>query len=185
MHLAKLALVATAGVAASGSIALAATHGPSQPADPGHVLPSNANSQAQQHAGPVLAQHPNGKPDKTHQAHGTPHPNLNGLCHAWLAGAGAEHGNARNNPAFSVLVATAGGSDAVDGYCTTLIGSNSHPSGNDSDEPGGTESEAPHPNRTSHPDKSDHPGNTDHPNKTSHPSGRPSATPPGTPPTHP
>jgi hypothetical protein len=199
MHIAKLVLVTTAGVAASGSIALAATQG-SQPSEPGRVLPTNAASQAQEHAAPVLAEHPSGKPadagnsDATHPApHGSPHPNLNGLCHAWLAGAGAEHGHARSNPAFSVLVATAGGSDAVDGYCTTLLGSSSHPSGSDSDEPGETDSNEPpshpnqssHPGKTAHPGRTSHPGNTTHPGASDHPSGRPTATPPVTPPVTP
>jgi len=182
MRIAMIAALATAGAAASGSIALAATHAPTEP---GRALPANAAAQAQQHAAPVLEQHPAGKPadagkpDSTHGPHGTPNPNLNGLCHAWLAGAGAEHGKARTNPAFSVLVSTAGGSGAVDGFCTELIGSSSHPSG-ESDEP--NESDGPN---ADHPDQSSHPGNTDHPNRTSHPSGRPTATPPVTPPTHP
>ena len=111
MRLATIAALATAGAAASGSIALAAAHAPSEP---GRALPDVAASQAQQHAAPVLDQHQGGKPEKagkdaSHEPHGTPNPNLNGLCHAWLAGAGAEHGKARTNPAFSVLVATAGG----------------------------------------------------------------------------
>jgi hypothetical protein len=189
MRIAKVALLAAATAAASGGIAFAAVHTSSQPSEPGRTLPSNAASQAQAHAAPVLANHPSGQPSDAgkpadHPApHGTPSPNLTGLCHAWLAGAGAEHGKARSNPAFSVLVATAGGSDAVDGYCTELIGSRTHPSGNDSDgpEPSDTDSNEPpshpdstdHPGRTDHPDSSSHPGNTDHPNRTSHPSGRP------------
>jgi hypothetical protein len=177
MRIAMLALLATAGAAASGSIALASAHSGSQPSEPGRTLPSNAAVQAQQHAGSVLAEHPSGadQSDATHPApHGTPSPNLNGLCHAWLAGAGAEHGKARSNPAFSVLVSTAGGSDAVAGYCTELLGSSTHPSGDDSDEPepGETESPGSHPT-PSHPNRTSHPGPTSHPNRTSHPAGRP------------
>ena len=174
MRIAKLAIFAAAGAVASGGIALASTTG-SAPSMPGRVLPTNAASQAQQHAAAALAAHPSGPaksdaPDKTHPAaQGHPNPNLNGLCHAWLAGAGAEHGNARSNPAFSVLVAAAGGSDAVDGYCTTLVGAKTHPAGDDSDEPSDTDSNEPAP---AHPDKSDHPG------RTSHPQGRPSDLPP-------
>lgn len=199
MRIAKVALLAAATAAASGGIAFAAVHTSSQPSEPGRTLPSNAASQAQAHAAPVLANHPSGQPSDAgkpadHPApHGTPSPNLTGLCHAWLAGAGAEHGHARSNPAFSVLVATAGGSDAVDGYCTTLLGSSSHPSGSDSDEPGETDSNEPpshpnqssHPGKTAHPGRTSHPGNTTHPGASDHPSGRPTATPPVTPPTHP
>jgi hypothetical protein len=181
MRIATLVALATAGAAASGGIALAAA---SAPSEPGRTLPAVAASQAQAHAAPVLDQHPAGKPDTagkdSHAPHGTPNPNLNGLCHAWLAGAGAEHGNARSNPAFSVLVATAGGSDAVDGFCTERLGSVKH--GDDSDEPEPGDSDAANPD---HPNQSSHPGNTSHPNRTSHPSGRPEATPPVTPPTQP
>ena len=184
MRIATLAALATAGAAASGSIALAAASAPSQP---GRDLPSAAASQAQQHAAPVLDQHPSGKPDNAgksgeHEPHGTPNPNLTGLCHAWLAGAGAEHGNARSNPAFSVLVSTAGGSDAVDSYCTELLASSTHPAGDDSDEPESGDSGGANPD---HPNQSSHPGITSHPDQSSHPSGRPEATPPVTPPTHP
>lgn len=182
MRIAVIAALATAGAAASTSIALAATHSPSQPSEPGRTLPTNAAAQAQQHAGPVLEQHPvgkpsdAGKPDSSHGPHGTPNPNLNGLCHAWLAGAGAEHGKARSNPAFSVLVSTAGSSEAVDGFCTELIGSQTHPGGDDSDEPEPSESDesAPdHPNQSSHPGNTDHPDASSHPGPTSHPTGRP------------
>jgi len=198
MHIAKLALLVVAGATASGGIALASAETGSQPSDPGRVLPTNAASQAQVHAGPVLAQHPSGQPsepdetDETEapespepsdapdsESQGTPTPSLVGLCHAWLAGAGAEHGKARSNPAFTVLITAAGGSDAVDAYCTTLLGASPSPSGEDSDEPA-----PPHPDRPSHPGPTSHPGNTLHPNKTahpgrtSHPSGRPSDVPP-------
>jgi hypothetical protein len=185
MRLAKMALLATAGAVASGGIALASAQSGLQPPDPGRVLPSNAAPQAQQHAADALAGHPSGKPAdktaKTHAPHGTPNPNLNGLCHAWLAGAGSEHGNARSNPAFSVLVATAGGSEAVDGYCTDLIGSKTHPSDDPSEAPEPEDSDAPE--SPEHPGKTSHPGNTVHPGKTSHPVGRPSDVPPVT--THP
>ena len=177
MNIAKFALLVTAGAAASGSIALASTTSGWPPTQPGRVLPAVAATQAQQHAADALAGHPNGSQGagrtKSEQ-HGSPNPNLNGLCHAWLAGAGREHGNARSNPAFSVLVAAAGGSDAVDGYCTTLIGSQSHP--------GDESSEAPEPSESEEPESPpSHHGNPNHPGKTSHP-GRP---PFDVPPTHP
>lgn len=51
-----------------------------------------------------------------------PSPSLVGLCHAYTAGAGSEHGKALENPAFTVLITTAGGREKVDGYCAGLLG---------------------------------------------------------------
>lgn len=51
---------------------------------------------------------------------GTPSPSLRGLCQSWLSRP-HQHGQADTNPAFTVLVSTAGGQDAVTGYCTTLL----------------------------------------------------------------
>jgi hypothetical protein len=165
----QLAALSAAATVATGGIALAAVQTAGSPAVPGHVLPSSATSQAQEHAGPVLAAHPShgkgGASDKTHGApHGSPHPNLNGLCHAWLAGAGSEHGKARSNPAFSYLINNAGGSESVTAYCTARLAENPQPNDEapDSDEPAAPE----HPNKSAHPNRSDHPG------KTSHPTGR-------------
>lgn len=50
----------------------------------------------------------------------TPSPSLRGLCQSWLSRP-HEHGKADTNPAFTVLVTAAGGSDAVQAYCTTLL----------------------------------------------------------------
>jgi len=51
-----------------------------------------------------------------------PSPNLSGLCRSWLARP-HERGQADSNPSFTVLIAKAGGTDLVDGYCTTLLAS--------------------------------------------------------------
>lgn len=48
-------------------------------------------------------------------------PSLVGLCHAYSSGNKAEHGKALDNPAFTVLITTAGGRDKVDAFCTTLL----------------------------------------------------------------
>ena len=185
MRIAMLALMATAGAAASGSIAFASAHSGSLSFEPGRTLPTNAAAQAQLHAGPALAGHPSSEPAETDGTdpsesgstevtepapHGTPSPDLTGLCHAWLAGAGSEHGKARTNPAFTVLVTTAGGVDAVDNFCVEMLGTSSNPSSDDSEapEPSEAESDAPHPT-PSHPDRTAHPGNTAHPGRTSHP----------------
>ncbi len=161
MRVLQLAALSAAATAVTGGIAMAAVSS-GGPAEPGRALPSSAASQAQEHAGAVLAARPthgNGA-DKTHPApHGSPHPNLNGLCHAWLAGAGAEHGKARSNPAFSYLVSTAGGTQSVAAFCTARLADQPSDESSDTDEP----SASGHPNKPAHPDKSAHPGNTSHP----------------------
>ncbi|HTI26571.1 MAG TPA: PT domain-containing protein [Kutzneria sp.] len=91
-----------------------------------------------------------------------PSPSLVGLCHAYTAGAGADHGKALENPTFSALITTAGGKDEVDAYCTTLL--------------------AASPAESAHPGQpSDHPSGapTGHPtgDPTDHPTGRPSQQP--------
>jgi hypothetical protein len=167
MHLAKSAAVVVAAAAASGGIALAAASPGGAPAQPGRVLPSAAASQAQEHAAVPLSAHPSGKPAKTNGkggSHGHPNPNLNGLCHAWLAGAGSHHGKARHSPAFQVLISAAGGTGNVPAYCATVM--KAHPS----DEPDD-------PDETNEGTPPAHPTKPAHPNKTSHPSGRPDVTP--------
>jgi hypothetical protein len=82
---------------------------------------------------------PSGTPASAHatanpgpaNAHGTPSPSLVGLCHAFVAGAGADHGKALESPAFTVLITTAGGKDKVDAYCAALLASSepTHPTG--------------------------------------------------------
>jgi hypothetical protein len=155
MQLAKSAAIVVIAAAASGGIALAAASPSGAPAHPGRELPSNAASQAQEHAADPLSNHPSAKATKTagnhgkSGSHGTPHPNLNGLCHAWLAGAGSEHGKARSNPAFTALITAAGGEGKVAAYCATVV--KTHPSdADDSDEP--QESDKPdHPSKKPHP----------------------------------
>jgi hypothetical protein len=52
---------------------------------------------------------------------GSPSPNLRGLCTAYQAAVGDNPGKALDNPAFTVLISTAGGKDKVAAYCTTLL----------------------------------------------------------------
>jgi hypothetical protein len=44
-------------------------------------------------------------------------PARNGLCQAWLAGQGDEHGTREDTPAFRALAAAAGGADKIAAYC--------------------------------------------------------------------
>lgn len=57
---------------------------------------------------------PSGKPDMPSSA-------LPGLCQAYTAGAGAEHGKALDSPAFQALAAEAGGADKVSGFCDNVL----------------------------------------------------------------
>ncbi|MFN2562887.1 MAG: hypothetical protein ABR571_16535 [Jatrophihabitans sp.] len=176
MQLAKSAAIVVIAAAASGGIALAAASPSGAPAQPGRELPSNAASQAQEHAAVPLSSHPTPKATKTagtgnghgksadSRSHGSPHPNLNGLCHAWLAGAGSQHGKARSNPAFTALITAAGGAGNVAGYCATVIAT--HPSDSESDDA----QESGEAGQPDHPDRTDHPGNG---RVTAHPTGRP------------
>lgn len=100
---------------------------------------------------------PNPLDDRTAPAHstpadnpgkGSPSPNMRGLCTAFLAGAGSEHGKALESPAFTALITTAGGKDKVEGYCTALLatpagnGATNHPTGAPVTRP--THAPAPH-----------------------------------------
>jgi hypothetical protein len=63
----------------------------------------------------------NGKPGNGPDASHAPSPSLVGLCHAYGSGNKADHGKALDNPAFTVLITTAGGRDKVDALCTALL----------------------------------------------------------------
>jgi hypothetical protein len=172
---AKIAAATAVAAAAAGGVALAAATGnlpgplqhaahaafnapaaqPSHPApsgsdDPSEAAPSSPEAEA------------SGRPSDA----GTPSPSLTGLCKAFQAGATDNPGKALTNPAFSVLVATAGGKDNVAAYCVTLVGpAPTHP--------GGAPSTHPSSHRSSHP---------------THPAGAPRSHPAGPPsdlPTHP
>ncbi len=99
----KAAAIAVAAVSVGG-VALAASTGVlpnplNQSDNPGHSVPAS---------------------DHSNGSDATPSPSLVGLCTAFLAGAGEDHGKALENPAFGALVAAAGDSDNVVGYCTEL-----------------------------------------------------------------
>lgn len=107
--------------------------------------------------------------------HGSPSPNLRGLCTAFTAGVGDNPGKALDNPAFTVLINTAGGKDQVANYCSTLLGAahgkpSTHPSGKPTHG-----APAPHPTGAPGTGHSGRPG--------SHPSG-PSSPPSHARPTH-
>jgi hypothetical protein len=78
-----------------------------------------------------------------------------GLCRAYAAGQKTEHGDALSSPAFAALVAAAGGTDAVTGFCASVAPQPSHPT---------------HPAMPSHPVTPTHPAApTTHPVAPTHP----------------
>jgi hypothetical protein len=104
-------------------------------------------------------------PAEDHSGKGSPSPNMRGLCTAFLAGAGSEHGKALESPAFKALISNAGGADKVESYCTTLLAT---PAGNAStDHPTGAPATRP-----SHAPASHESGDTGHPAGTATPSHR-------------
>jgi hypothetical protein len=144
----KAAAVAVAAVSAGGVALAASTNVLPNPFtdNPGHSTPAPSHS--------------NG-PDAT------PSPSLIGLCTAYLAGAGADHGKALESPAFSALITAAGGKDNVDAYCA----------GRGVNAPGSTHSTSePSEHPTGQP--SSHPGPSEHPTgEPSHPTGEPTTHP--------
>lgn len=120
------AAVIGAVVAGTGGVALAASTG---------ALPNPMHS----HPVPAASDrsHPGGRPAASdHAGNADPSPSLVGLCHAYLAGAGSEHGKALDNPAFQALLTAAGGATDVDEFCTKLLATAAvHSNGGPSDHP--------------------------------------------------
>ena len=121
-----VAAVAAAAVTAGGVAAVAATgnlpgspdgHAPAAPAASTTVHGSSTATNESSHGEAKNT----GTPSKE-----SPSPSLVGLCHAYSAGAGSEHGKALESPAFSVLITTAGGKDKVDAYCTKVLAEADH-----------------------------------------------------------
>jgi hypothetical protein len=93
----------------------------------------------------------------------SPSPSVVGLCTAYRSGAGADHGNALESPAFQALITAAGGKDLVDAFCTGILGTPAppaHPTGpptaHPTGEPTDHSSRAPNGHPTGPP--SNHPG---------------------------
>ncbi|MEU7874640.1 hypothetical protein [Dactylosporangium sp. NPDC049140] len=139
------AVVVTTLVIGAGGVALAATTG---------TLPNPLSKHADPAASARSSLGPAGSSGSQHASGASPSPSLVGLCHAYTAGAGSEHGKALENPAFATLVTAAGGKDNVDEYCAKLLAS---------------ASAQPSPQRNA--ESSEHPTGT----PTDHPTGKPSA----------
>jgi hypothetical protein len=117
-----VAAAATAAVAVGGVATVATTTGLSHSGAAGGAAPvsSSASAASTSATGKPSAAHDSGTPEH-HEPGATPAPSLVGLCHAYTAGAGSEHGKALENPAFTFLITTAGGKDKVDAYCGNLL----------------------------------------------------------------
>jgi hypothetical protein len=126
------------------------------------------------HGSPGAAAHGSGAAAESAAAgrsatpNGSPSPNLRGLCTAFHAGVGDNPGKALDNPAFTVLITTAGGKDKVADFCTGLLAT---PAGTVSAHPG-----APHGAPSTHPGEalSSHPSGPDQ--TPGHPELRPTHT---------
>jgi len=116
----KAAAAAVAVIAVGGVAAVAAT---SHLSSPSGGSPASASTSSHPASSSAPMTHTtdgrSGTSEAGHEA--TPSPSLLGLCHAYTAGAGSEHGKALESPAFTALITAAGGKSKVDGYCTTLL----------------------------------------------------------------
>lgn len=128
---AKLAVAAAAAaaVAAGGVAAVAATGNlPGSPDEHSTSTPATTADSAKP-GGPATeatgSSHGEAKESGAVPS-GSPSPSLVGLCHAYTAGAGSDHGKALESPAFTVLITTAGGKDKVDAYCVKVLADADH-----------------------------------------------------------
>ncbi len=160
-------LIPTVAAAAAGGIAVAAASRalPS----PGGNVPADRPRVSDTHV-----PNPQSHPSTPGSEAGKPEPSLVGLCQAYTAGAGSEHGKALDNPAFTALITAAGGKDKVTDYCVTVLaGKPGNPN------PGTPPTDAPNPHPNGAPEKPAHPTGqpTDPPGKrpsdVPHPTGPP------------
>lgn len=114
--------VVTALAVAGGGIAIAAATG---------LLPTAAHSpqSGSSHPGRNSSASESNEPSEPAESDASgarpsdvPSPSLDGLCHAFQAGATDNPGKALDSPAFRVLVAAAGGVANVAGFCDDRIG---------------------------------------------------------------
>jgi hypothetical protein len=126
-----VATAATAAVTAGGVAAVAATGNlPGSPDSHSASTSATAAASATSSVSTTEATEPSHGDAKSTGAvpRGSPSPSLVGLCHAYTAGAGSEHGKALESPAFTVLITTAGGKDKVDAYCAKALADADHAS---------------------------------------------------------
>jgi hypothetical protein len=112
---AKVAATAL-GVLMTGGVAAAATGNLPAPAQQAaHALLGGAGVPAPAEATATTRAHPVG-PDAAG-------PAAQGLCRAWSAGQGGQHGSKLDAPAFAALTKAAGSSDQIAAYCARVTAS--------------------------------------------------------------
>jgi hypothetical protein len=110
------AAAAVLGVLVTGGVAAAATGNLPAPAQQvAHAVLGGAGVPAPSGATATTRAHPVG-PDAAG-------PAAQGLCRAWSAGQGAQHGKKLDAPAFAALAKAAGGSDQIAAYCAKVTAS--------------------------------------------------------------
>ncbi|HEX3591726.1 MAG TPA: hypothetical protein VHV74_19065 [Pseudonocardiaceae bacterium] len=187
--LARLLTVKIAAVAAAvctvGGVATAAVTGhlaPSHSSPPGASISSHAVEASVTHTATPGSR----AASSAHQA--SPSPSLVGLCHAYLAGAGSDHGKALQNPAFTALITTAGGKTKVDAYCTALVKAKASESSSARGAGSPAASTVPGRSAAGHEASTDHPTGAPDTHRTgaptTHPTGAPATHPTGAPATH-
>jgi hypothetical protein len=143
----KVAAAAAITTVAAGGVALAASTG----ALPNPLHGQGLAAASAKPSDPAADHSPQPGSSEGKDAKGSPSPSMVGLCHAYSAGSKTDHGKALDNPAFTVLITTAGGRDKVDAFCQTLLASakpseaaahagaspDSHPAGAPTDHPTG------------------------------------------------
>lgn len=136
------AAVVGALVVGAGGVALAAGAGALPNPLRGHPVP----------AASADATHPGRRPAASdHPGNADPSASLVGLCHAYTAGAGSDHGKELDSPAFQALLTAAGGKTNVDEFCAKLLATAAtHPDGQPSGHPGVTRGGQPTGHPTEH-----------------------------------
>lgn len=122
---APVAVLSAAVLVLSGSgLALAAAQGSLNVPFTGHDNRSERAPEAPAETNPGLDRSADDEADTASEA--SPSPSLKGLCKAHQAGAAA-FAKEKLNPAFSALVAAAGGAEGVAAYCVDLVGESRKP----------------------------------------------------------
>lgn len=125
------AAAAVLGVLMTGGVAAAATGNLPAPAQQAaHALLGGAGVPAPAEATATTRAHPVG-PDAAG-------PAALGLCRAWSAGQGGQHGQRLDAPAFAALAKAAGGGDQIAAYCARVTASAAGGSGRGQDGPPGS-----------------------------------------------
>ncbi|MET8352336.1 MULTISPECIES: hypothetical protein [unclassified Micromonospora] len=142
------AAVAALALAVGGGVALAATNGaaPRPPRPPMVTVPALTGPPAVPAPATGGGQLISGAPDTSGPVPPTSvAAEVAGLCRAYQAGAGDDHGRALDNPAFSGLIAAAGDRQRVADYCVRVLAAEPAPGRATDKRPGTTPSRRPQP----------------------------------------